>query len=81
MSATISARVSVSPSYFSLNSPSVHCAFAHGNDDYAVASAIGMDVECYVDEKGVYTRAMGPFLYGKSVLDQATVDVIKREVQ
>ena len=81
MFATISALASVS-SHISLHSPlTVHCSFAHGKDDYAVASAIGMDVECYVDEKGVYTRAMGPFLYGKSVLDQATVDVIKREVQ
>ncbi|PAV90433.1 hypothetical protein WR25_14592 [Diploscapter pachys] len=61
----------------------VHTAFAHGFEDFAIATKHGADVECYVDENGRFTRNMGHQLEGKSVLadgQEAVLKLMKKDV-
>jgi isoleucyl-tRNA synthetase len=48
----------------------VHTAPAHGMEDYIVGKEYGLDLECEVDDNGLFTKSVGSTLEGKSVLGE-----------
>ena len=54
----------------------VHTSFAHGFEDYQIAIENGLEVKCFVDDEGLYTRELGPLLSGKSVIEDASSEVL-----
>uniref|UniRef100_A0A0K0FEA3 isoleucine--tRNA ligase n=1 Tax=Strongyloides venezuelensis TaxID=75913 RepID=A0A0K0FEA3_STRVS len=56
----------------------VHTSFAHGFNDFLLAKERGFDVECFVDDKGCYTRDLGYELEGKDVLTDGVKAVLEK---
>ncbi|CEF66739.1 Aminoacyl-tRNA synthetase, class Ia domain and Isoleucine-tRNA ligase family and Valyl/Leucyl/Isoleucyl-tRNA synthetase, editing domain and Aminoacyl-tRNA synthetase, class 1a, anticodon-binding domain and Valyl/Leucyl/Isoleucyl-tRNA synthetase, anticodon-binding domain and Rossmann-like alpha/beta/alpha sandwich fold domain-containing protein [Strongyloides ratti] len=56
----------------------VHTSFAHGFNDFMLAKKNGLDVECFVDDKGCYTRDLGYDFEGKNVLIEGYETVLKK---
>uniref|UniRef100_A0A0N5BYF8 isoleucine--tRNA ligase n=1 Tax=Strongyloides papillosus TaxID=174720 RepID=A0A0N5BYF8_STREA len=56
----------------------VHTSFAHGFNDFSLAKERGFDVECFVDDKGCYTRDLGYELEGKNVLTEGVKAVLEK---
>lgn len=56
----------------------VHTSFAHGFNDFMLAKEKGFDVECFVDDKGCYTRDLGYDFEGKHVLTDGCETVLKK---
>lgn len=54
----------------------VHTAPAHGMEDYIVGKEYGLDLECEVDDNGLFTKSVGSTLEGKSVLGEGNAAVI-----
>nr|CAD2122332.1 unnamed protein product [Meloidogyne enterolobii] len=60
----------------------VHLSYAHGHDDYKIGSQRDV-IECFVDERGRYTRHMGYDFEGKEVLGEGTraaLEKLKKDV-
>uniref|UniRef100_A0A0N5A4X4 isoleucine--tRNA ligase n=1 Tax=Parastrongyloides trichosuri TaxID=131310 RepID=A0A0N5A4X4_PARTI len=61
----------------------VHVSFAHGFNDFNLGKEKKLDVDCFVDDNGCYTRHLGYELEGKNVLTDgcdAALQKLKKDV-
>ncbi|XP_062502380.1 isoleucine--tRNA ligase, mitochondrial-like isoform X1 [Corticium candelabrum] len=54
----------------------VHTAPAHGMEDYVIGKEHGLDLDCAVDDDGLFAESVGFGLAGKNVLDEGNIAVI-----